>query len=64
MKLLFGFYGWKFIAEIFCGLLLVFSFIGEKQLSHFYSILLTADIVIVMFSVFCALWCKFYEKQN
>ncbi len=55
MKLLFGFDGWKFIAEIFCGLLLVFSFIGEKQLSHFYSILLTADIVIVMFSVFCAL---------
>ncbi len=57
-----GFDGRKLIAEIFCGLLLVFSFIGEKELGSFYGAFLICNIAIVMVSLFFAILVKIYEK--
>jgi hypothetical protein len=59
----FGFEGWKAIAEIFCGLMLVFSFIGKNELGFLYYPTLVLNIFIVLFSTINMIIAK-YKGEN
>ena len=64
MKLWFGFEGWRAFCEVMCGLLLVFSFIGEKELGNMYSPLLFGDILFIVIGFFCMLITRYFEVKN
>ncbi len=42
---------WKAISEIFCALLLVFSFVGEDKLFGWFTPLLIVDIALILFCI-------------
>jgi hypothetical protein len=45
-------------------LLLVFSFIGEKELGNMYSALLFGDILFIVVGFFCMLITRYFEVKN
>jgi hypothetical protein len=64
MRLLIGFDGWKAISEMCCGLLLVFSFIGGEKIGKMYGILLSADIIIIVFTMFLMTVARYLECKD
>jgi hypothetical protein len=45
-------------------LLLVFSFIGEKELGNMYGRLLFGDILFIIVGLFCMLITRYFEVKN
>ena len=49
---------WKSLAEILCGIMLVFSFIGKAELGMLYYPLLLVNIFLIIFSTIMMFFAK------
>jgi hypothetical protein len=62
-KAKFGFIGWKALSEVFCGVMLAFSFVGKADLpGNLYYILLFFNLVLIALSTFMLIVTKRLEN--
>ena len=64
MRLFIGFEGWKAVAEVFCGIVLIFSFAGKDIFGKIYISLLFITIFIIAISTFCMIISRYLECKD
>jgi hypothetical protein len=64
MKLGIGFDGWSQVSQIMCGLLLIFSFAGDKTFGNFYDIMLAVNVFAIFISLICICITAYYQENK